>query len=417
MYSGISDHFLEELESYYSSDKMPGRASVNMRRALEEHRDRLRNKGITYKESFIATIDERAGETPSGYGSFSMAHCYKHCNAVAEYSDGNSTVKLDEARDDIVYVQVIDLKDKDSADQTIYCPNCGHMGTAQTFADGCPMCSTRFEINEIYPCINSYYSMPWPMPRKDFPEQGMNVAKWIGIGGGLLTGIIVLIAMLMTKSSTWVTALTSSVVALVSGWGLFIISYLISMAFFSAKAVSGVVKLAANTLDMAGAQDSRRKTEEALRQYDKNFDFSIFEGKILSSIRSIAFSGDRQNCGVYIGTGDLSYMDDLVDIRYRGASRFEKAVVIDDLVHVIMTVYLDNIYYRNGEFQKVRQNMAVELVRHKDVQTDPGITAHNINCHSCGASFDAVRSKKCPYCGATYELTGRDWSVILLNIL
>ncbi|MBR2524685.1 MAG: hypothetical protein IKE53_09670 [Clostridiales bacterium] len=414
MYSRLRDSFLDGLSSYYGSDVMPAGASVNMRRALAEHRNRLRDKGLTYKETYINTIDDRPGETPARSETFNISHCYKHCNVIAEYSDGSNTVKLDESPDDIVYVQVIDLKDRESADQILVCPNCGHRSVARDFADGCPMCSTKFKISEIYPSVNSYYSIPWPMPKKDFPEQAMKVAKWIGIGGGLLIGLIALIGMLMTKSSTWVTALISIVVALVSGWGLFILSYLISMAVFSGKAVSGAARLAADTLDMAGAQNSQRQTEQAVCQFDKNFNYRVFEGQILSAIRSIAYSSDRQNCSVYTGTGDLSFMDDLVDIRYRGACRFEKAVAADGYLHVIMTAFLDNIYYREGSFSKARERFTVEMVRRQEVQTVPDISAHSINCGSCGASFDAVISRKCPYCGTPYALADHDWSVILI---
>ena len=74
MYSRLRDSFLDGLSSYYGSDVMPAGASVNMRRALAEHRNRLRDKGLTYKETYINTIDDRPGETPAGSETFNISH-------------------------------------------------------------------------------------------------------------------------------------------------------------------------------------------------------------------------------------------------------------------------------------------------------------------------------------------------------
>ena len=129
MYEKIRESFLDELSNYYSTGEMPAHASVNMRRALTEHSDRLRRKGVKYTPRFISTIDERPGEVRFDTQSFITCNCYKHCNTVFEYSDGVTGLRSDEATDDVVYLQVIDRKDADkgvrSEDQIIICPNCG----------------------------------------------------------------------------------------------------------------------------------------------------------------------------------------------------------------------------------------------------------------------------------------------------
>lgn len=418
MYEKIRETFLDELSNYYSTGEMPAHASVNMRRALTEHSDRLKRKGVKYTPRVISTIDERPGEVRFDTQSFITCNCYKHCNTVFEYSDGVTGLRSDEATDDVVYLQVIDRKDADkgvrSEDQIIICPNCGHRSPAKGFIDGCPMCSTKFEIDNAFPCVNSYYSMIWPMPKKDFVNRGLKIAAEAGLGCTATLAVLTFLGALLYQRGVLFALLVAVVLSLLAGWTTFIIVYAAITVYTSMHAAAGVVAMAANTLDMTGAMTSQTKTESAVRPLDPGFSFKLFEGKILSYLRTLAYSDNRQNCSIYGGTGDLSFMDDLVDIRYRGATKLEKAVVVGDYVHLVMTVYLDNVYYRDGKFSKVRENFLVELVRRKHVQTVPDFSAYNINCSSCGGSFDAVLSRRCPYCGTPYDLASQDWSVILV---
>lgn len=418
MYEKIRESFLNELSNYYSTGQMPAHASVNMRRALTEHSDRLKQKGIRYSPKFISVRDERANESRFDTNSFITCACSKHCNTVFEYSDAATTLKCDLTTDDVVYLQVIDRKDADkatkSADQIIICPNCGHRATASGFLDGCPMCSTKFEIDNVFPCVNSYYSTIWPMPKSDTMPRAFVIAIKAGIGAGVTTGFLCGLLMLMTGKGLLYAFLFGLAILVCAGWAAFVFSLLGSVIITSINATAGAVALVANTLDLHAATGSQRMTEDAVLPLDPGFSFKLFEGKILSHLRTLAFSGNRQNCSLYAGTGDLSFMDDLVDMRYRGATKLEKAIVVDDYLHLVMTVYLDNVYYRNGQFTKARENFVVELVRRKEVQTIPDFSAYNINCASCGGSFDAVLSRKCPYCGSTYDLSSQDWSVILV---
>ena len=192
---------------------------------------------------------------------------------------------------------------------------------------------------------------------------------------------------------------------------LVLVVYAILTVIFAGRTIAGGVKVAADTLDMAGAGMSKGLAERAVRKYDPAFSYEVFEGRILSAIRTIAYSEDRKNCGLYIGDDDLSFMDDLVDIRYRGASKFEEATLTGDYQHISMTVYLDNIYYNGDCFTQKRENFVVGLVRHKDARTSSTFTAYSLNCPTCGASYDAVLSRVCPCCGATADVSGFDWSI------
>jgi ribosomal protein S27AE len=154
--------------------------------------------------------------------------------------------------------------------------------------------------------------------------------------------------------------------------------------------------------------------EGTICQLDPFFTYEVFEGKILSVVRTIAYSDNRKNCSFYCGNDELIFMDDLVDIRYRGGIEFIRADIVGDYLHVLATLYLDNIYYRDGRFIRKNENFQIELIRNRSVKTNPLITAYSINCPHCGASFDSVLSKTCPFCGSGFELAGHHWTIVRL---
>lgn len=432
MCENIRDSFLNDIGNYYSNDVMPSKISINMRRALSEHKKRLQSKGITYSARFEHSEDDRSSEVSfrsiditsdrrSGQehkvAGFKMTNSYRHCNAVTEMSDGTRNVKCDEASDDVVYCHIIDREDPAApADEDIIieCPNCGHTGAAKIFVDGCPMCSTKFEINDLYPCVNSYYYMPWPMPKPNFVDVALKRGKTAGFIVGPTIGFFTFLLTLVFYKNPILPLILGIGVTLFTGWIAFLITFFIGQAIATTQSVAGVASMAANTLDMTAATNSKRKTEEAIKPYDPDFVFDIFEGKIISSIRTIAYSDDRSGCSLYAGKDDLSFMDDLIDVRYRGALRFDKAVLSGDYLHVVMTAYLDNIYYKDGTFLRGKENFTMELVRKKEARTPVQFTAYSVNCKNCAGTFDAILSKKCPFCGQEYELASQDWTIIQL---
>lgn len=432
MCENIRDSFLNEMGNYYTKGEMPSRVSINMRRALTEHKKRLQAKGITYSARFEQSVDERSGESSfrsidlspdrragQSYtvAGFKMTNCYKHCNAVTFMSDGTHNVKCDEASDDVVYCHIIDREDPTAPaddDIIIECPNCGHTGSARIFVDGCPMCSTKFEINDLYPCVNSYYYMPWPMPKPNFVDKALQRGKTVAFITGPIIGSMIFFFTLLFYNNIILPLIAGVITTLLFGWIAFLITFFIGQAIASAQAVAGVASMAANTLDMTAATNSKRKTEDAIKPYDPDFAFDLFEGKIISSIRTIAYSDDRNGCSLYAGKDDLSFMDDLIDVRYRGALRYDKVVLVGDYIHAVMTAYLDNIYYKEGKFLRGKENFTVELVRRKEARTPVQFSAYSVNCKSCAGTFDAVLSKKCPFCGQEYELASQDWTIIQL---
>ena len=83
MCENIRDSFLDEIGNYYTKGEMPSRISINMRRALSEHKKRLQAKGITYNVGFERTADDCSGNSSFRSIDLSSGRCTrKHAVAM-----------------------------------------------------------------------------------------------------------------------------------------------------------------------------------------------------------------------------------------------------------------------------------------------------------------------------------------------
>ena len=53
----------------------------------------------------------------------------------------------------------------------------------------------------------------------------------------------------------------------------------------------------------------------------------------------------------------------------------------------------------------------IKAGRRTDIPYTNNFSITNIQCASCGGSFDAFKSNKCPYCGSEYDQEKNDWVI------
>lgn len=416
VYGNLRDDFLYGLSNFFNTGKQPPCASLNMRRALDEHRKRLAKKGVTYSEIIKPSDEPREKTKKHVSNAFFTLETEAHYNVATEISDGVNTIRCDDSGDDVVYIHYIDrtMSAGDDSKIPLICPNCSHHADASTFSGGCPMCGTRFKIDDLYPCVNACYTKAYLMPSqtgRPVLKKGLLALK---IGGGIALGIAILSFLIMIMFGTEVLK------ALATANGVFVgssvistgILWLIFYTIYSVKSTAGGIRMTAREIDMRSTVDTGKRMEAVICPLDPFFTYDVFEGKILSIVRTIAYSDNRNNCSFYCGNDDLMFMDDLVDIRYRGGVEFTRADIVGDYLHVLVTLYLDNVYYRDRQFIRKKENFRLELVRNRSVKTNPVFTAYSTNCPHCGASFDSVLTKTCPVCGSGFELAGQDWTIV-----
>ena len=172
---------------------------------------------------------------------------------------------------------------------------------------------------------------------------------------------------------------------------------------------------AADTSDIQAARLSRKRFETDMRRYFPDFSYEYFEGKMQDLLKTIIFTEDRSNLSIYKGHDQLGYLNDVVDVEYRGGFKYVGSSVVGDILHVRLINYVTCEVWCEEKLTKHQRNFRMEVVRRLKSQDDLGFSIHAVNCPTCGATFDAMHVDKCPHCGNPYDLINDDWVVILVG--
>lgn len=286
----------------------------------------------------------------------------------------------------------------DYAEMTYVCDNCGFVTTVAELEAGCPSCSTRYKIGDLYPRVSNFWFVP------DIGNKDMEGAKKVTIGTALAFIAIMNIGAVITGEWTPLILLGS----------LFLSPFLALFAYllFSFFILGKVATLAAKegALYFKG-RGSKRKTSQALQEYDPAFTYEYFEGKTLSLLRAILFHPDIRTMPQYAG-GDLPvWSKDVLDLQYRGVMTFESVREEGDNLEVVIAAHMLVTYERRNSVKEKAQTIRVRMIHKAGFLADPGFSVKKITCRNCGASFDATRERTCPFCRSDYDLSEQDWLV------
>ena len=165
---------------------------------------------------------------------------------------------------------------------------------------------------------------------------------------------------------------------------------------------------AGRSFSMLKGINSRKKMTEFMKAYEPEFSYEAFEGRILALLRSAAFEKDRESLAVWEGDDDLSGLNTVIDMQYRGALYIRRCENTGDILRVEGTAFLTDTYAGRRVREKDEQfRFCVE--KEVTAEYNPAFTFLRVRCDGCGGSFDAVHLRNCPYCGRKYELKKKDW--------
>ncbi len=395
------DQFTDELHAWSLTGKEPSCASRDLRYFLDQQEKRLKKEGITREEEYTHVKEEISGcanRTGNGYSSKML---YREAMQNIIYRKGEKQLKKIH-RPVTLYANVVDKEGHENRSYT--CPNCGHAMTALEARDGCPFCDTFFETDDVYPCVSSYYTVPGIVERAGLMDR---LKKEMIIAGVSFGGILAVISFFSWNDMMLPFRILGALFfgALYGGVAAFI-WYMLRSFLLLIRAF----KEAGRSLPMLKALRSRNKMMAFMKPYDPDFSYEAFEGRVLSLLRSIIFSDDRDTLSVWEGRRDLSEFDDIADMQYRGAVYIRHCGMKDGLLRVEGTAFLTDTYIRKSVREK---DETIRFVLEKEAggPADPGFSIHRVKCPSCGGSFDAMHRRTCPYCDSRYELKKKDWIV------
>lgn len=393
--------FTEELHDWSVSGKKPVLASRELRYVLMRQQERLHSFGLNMENRIDHTGDEITGSLAEKGEDIRARVLYREAVRRLTIKQGEKEVKTE--KEPIIFYATL-LEKPGFSDFSCTCPNCGHSGLVSEMRDGCPYCGTVFEIEDVWPVFTSWYSVPGIVERATLMPNLKKAMIMIFVGS--LAVLSVISWFVNSDMDPIFRVLVSLFTAAVASGMLTFVSYMA----YSLLLLGKVFRQAGRSLPLLKGMRTEKKVENIIRKYEPDFSYPYFEGRLLSLLRAIAFTDKRSELSIYEGSEDLSFLDSLIDMQYRGVLQLLSSAVENGVIKLKLKAFMDNYRY-DGRIKRRDENYIVTVEKDIDAHTDLQFSLCKVKCHNCGSSFDALHMKKCPYCGTPYKLIHDDWMI------
>ena len=273
------------------------------------------------------------------------------------------------------------------------CPNCGNVLKISELTDGCPYCGTRWILSDLFPVTTYYYFIKDISGTKK--ELKNEMAPYM-----MLIGLLMFLVGLLLKRSILHSIVIGIFGGLILGYFFWAISKLFTVFSEAGKSMGALI-------DSTG---SKKKLLKKIKAYDPKFSYEYFTSEVVSLIKIISFADDLNDLAVYDGK-ETDLFKDVVDVDFAGAIGFQKMKTDDDHIYLDVSVYLDVLRYNGKKISSSYEKYNMTLKRDIHAVTDTAFSITRVECKNCGASFDATRVKKCPYCDSEYDYAKDSWVV------
>ncbi len=411
----LRDSFINEITRFYDDGTEPEHASADMRYYLHQHEKRLAEMGVKLQRRYTITPDGAKATRSKNRPPYTASLSFIECDSSTQITNASTQkiMKKHKRSASIFYTNILDRADAQNA--AYECPNCGHHATLAIFSNGCPMCGTRFQMKQLFPCVSNFYLLSQMVDNKavnKFIPTVKTLAIILGLGVGAYTGYS-----LWNQVDPQYLAIVFGIgAALLAGLVGFLALYMIFSIFFAIFMMTRMTTRAISTADVQSAAMTKNSLTKAMQRFDPEFSYDLFEGKVISLFRAIAYSEDRTNMSIYRGDPNLPDLDTIIDIDYRGAMKYLNSSIQNgnDLV-LLVRIYLNTTHLINGKVVTKKEDYNMTLVKKLTAQENYGFSIHAVNCKTCAASFDAMHLLQCPTCGTPYHLEEEDWVVVGLK--
>ena len=402
----IYNEFTVQLSEWAQDGKIPDTGNQDISYGLNLQKKRLEKYHARMKYEF-----KERGEQPESVATFEFSN-EKYRNKMAwksfrkkvnYYKEDKQCFSTED--NEHLYTIVTWLKDEENTgrDTTYCCPNCGAISEVNVLLECCPYCRTKFLMSDLFPKITNFYFMM---------DYGLNegegkrtIRKWTAAGA--LLSIVFAMPGVLEK--------------FLHGGGLFSLFSLILPA--CAGAILGYFalslwmlgKLTKETFSQAPKSlnnlSAMKRLTDFMKQYDPDFSFEYFRGKVQALMKILIFTDDRSRLSIYEGQVDDSDFDDIIDSQFGNAIGLNGRRVEGDYCYLDLNVYMADVYCRNNRIYRKMDRFQLGLCRNISHPADYGFSIKKVNCRSCGASFDASMEGICPYCKSKYDLKEDDWVI------
>ena len=388
-------------------------ADKDINYSLKLQNERLKEKGIDL-ETKIYDRDKDANKYLSGRkwkdSHYESTMCYSWCGIKRVVKKDGKWCFSDD-RKSVIYETVTDVVSGAHPDNDpVNCPNCGMVSTVAALQNGCAYCGTRFQMDDLFPKVSSFYFLDdVGMSKKEF-RQGYVIFYFIAVISlyalcCVLRGDVFLPHNLLLHKSELIG------VAIGIPLGSIVVGYILYAYYLIIRLIVKAI-LSAGKMGTAG---SRRAFESRMKKISPEFSYEYFTSKAISLIKTTIYSKNPQDLLFYTGGEIDPKMKDIIDLNYGGALGCKSFKDEGNMVRVVTKAYFDVLYAKGNRVFTKSQVFEATFKRRTDLPVNLNFSMTRIMCPSCGSSFDATTNKNCPYCDNPYEITTDDWALVELK--
>ena len=103
--------------------------------------------------------------------------------------------------------------------------------------------------------------------------------------------------------------------------------------------------------------------------------------------------------------------DNVIDCESTSWMTCKKVKEEGNHVYVTGDIFVENTRDLGDRIKRGREMYRIKVGRRTDVPFTSNFSIAKIQCRNCGASFNAFKSKNCPYCGSKSEVECEDWVI------
>lgn len=402
----IYDSFVGELTEWADKGVLPKSGNQDTAFYLELQQKRLQERNIRA----VYRFGERKGHEKKSQShicwraqdpNYTVMMVSNDFSKEARYFRGRDCL-YKEKKDTLLYQVITYLREGSMSGEEQYCcPNCSAISSVKSLLSGCPYCGTRFRMTDLFPKVtNFFYS--------DF-EISYNTIRGSKLAGAGLAAAMILVGMM--RAPTY----ADRVQIFLSG--LFMVPFFSFIGYLMLAIVMMIYSIIHGMADAPryfGGNRARKKITAFLREYDSSFSYDYFVSKMVSLLKIILYSGDRENLAVCKAKVEDTAFRDIIDIAYQGTITLNSCQMEGKYCHLDINLYLSNIHDGGRRIYKRNDVFRMKVCKDISKPQNYGFSIRKIQCGGCGGSFDAAREKYCPYCGREYDMMEDDWVVLEL---
>lgn len=405
---GIYDRMAKELNIWYEEGEEPVSCDGDTRYYLKLQKERLEEKGLRMQNVVRPVKGESFGTATYSRKSvwYTTDMVYEEINRELRFLNGSETLYQREVEQVMYEIVVHSPNEKETEHLMITCPNCGAVSPVSQLMEGCCYCGTQFRMKDLFPrVVNTYF-----IKTTSIGKHTSHRRKIMGISMGVFLLLFLPGAVISSEGVLPVALFTSYLAAIICGGvgGFTVTSIWMIASLFQRDGMKH--------LSLFSYLGTKVRMKNMMSRWDPNFAYDKFEGQMVALIRMAVFAKDVQNLTAYCGGKRDERFENILEMTYTNGMCLKKVRREGSFLHLTLRTWWINYSLSPDEEKgnriiKTGDLIDVTLGRNLAHREMPGFSITSVNCRSCGGSFDAVRQRKCPYCGTEYHMEEDYWVI------